>query len=95
MYGCGLVIRTPAIPARCRSRRVAAWRSIRAPRLLSRIGPAGAAADGLVDGPADGRRQWKQDDLGAFAAHAQHPVAVFFAEVGDVGPGGFEDTQAE
>jgi hypothetical protein len=25
----------------------------------------------------------------------QHPVAVFFAEVGDVGAGGFEDAQAE
>ena len=56
---------------------------------------AGAAADRLVDGPADGRWQWEQDDLGAFAAHVQHPVAVFFAEVGDVGPGGFEDAQAE
>src|SRR5271166_5047527 len=39
MCGCGLVIRTPAISARRRKRRVAAWRSIRVPRLLSRIGP--------------------------------------------------------
>jgi hypothetical protein len=30
-----------------------------------------------------------------FAAYPQHPVAVFFAEVGDVGAGGFEDPQAE
>src|SRR6266851_6020304 len=36
---CGLVIRTPALSARCRKHRVAAWRSIRAPRPLSRIGP--------------------------------------------------------
>ena len=57
--------------------------------------PAGAGADRLVDGPADGWRQRDQDDLGAFAAHAQHPVAVFFADVGDIGPGGFEDPQAE
>jgi hypothetical protein len=57
--------------------------------------PSGAAADGLVDGPADGRWQWYQDDLGAFAAHAQDPVAVLFAEVGDVGPGRLEDAQAE
>jgi hypothetical protein len=48
-----------------------------------------------VDGPADGWRQRDQDDLGAFAAHAQHPVAVFFAEVCDVRAGGFEDSQAE
>jgi hypothetical protein len=27
--------------------------------------------------------------------HAQHAVAVFFAEVTDVCPGGFEDPQAE
>jgi hypothetical protein len=40
-------------------------------------------------------RQRDQDDLGAFAAHAQHPVAVLLAQVGDVGAGGFEDPQAE
>jgi hypothetical protein len=56
---------------------------------------AGARAYCLVDGPADGWRQWDEDDFGAFAAHAQHPVAVLFAEVGDVGAGGFEDPQAE
>jgi hypothetical protein len=33
--------------------------------------------------------------LGALAAHAQHPVAVLLAEVGDVRAGGFEDPQAE
>jgi hypothetical protein len=27
--------------------------------------------------------------------HTQHPVTVFFAQVGDVSPGGFEDPQAE
>ena len=41
MCGCGLVIRIPAAPASRRRRRVAAWRSIRMPRLLSRIGPPG------------------------------------------------------
>jgi hypothetical protein len=56
---------------------------------------AGSATDGLVNGPADGGWQWQQDDLGAFAAYAQDPVAVFFAEIGDVGPGCFEDAQAE
>jgi hypothetical protein len=78
-----------------RSRRVAAWRSIRAPQLLSRTGPRMRPADGLVDSPADGWWQWDQHDLGALAAHAQHPVAVLFAQVGGVGPGGFEDPQAE
>ena len=48
-----------------------------------------------VDGPADRWRQRDQDDLGALAAHAQDPVAVFFAEVGDVGAGGLEDPQAQ
>jgi hypothetical protein len=31
----------------------------------------------------------------AVAAHAQHLVTVFFAEVGDVGADGFEDPQAQ
>jgi hypothetical protein len=55
--------------------------------------PTAMAACRLVDGPADRGRQWNQDDLGALATHAQYPVAVFFAEVGDVGAGGFEDPQ--
>jgi hypothetical protein len=56
---------------------------------------AGARAYCLVDGSADGWRKGGQDDFGALAAHAQHPVAVLFAEVGDVGGGGLEDPQAE
>ena len=54
-----------------------------------------AGADRLVDGPAGGWWQRDQDDLGAFPADAQHPVAVLFAKVGDVRAGGFEDPQAE
>jgi hypothetical protein len=46
----------------------------------------GAGADRPVDGPPDGWRQRDQDDLAAFAAHAQHSVAVLFAKVRDVGP---------
>ena len=57
--------------------------------------PAGARAYCLVDGPADGWRQRDQDDFGAFAAHAQHSVAVLLTEVGDVGGVGLEDPQAE
>ena len=57
--------------------------------------PARPRADCPVDRPADRWRQRHQDDLGTFAAHAQHPVAVLLAEVGDVGTGRFEDPQAE
>ena len=55
----------------------------------------GAACDCPVDSLADGWRQQDEDDLGAFAAHAQYPVAVLLAEVGDVRARGFEDPQAE
>jgi hypothetical protein len=53
------------------------------------------AADRPVDGPADRWGQRDLDDLGAFTAHAQHPVAVLLAEIGDIAAGGFEDPQAE
>jgi hypothetical protein len=43
--------------------------------------PASTRTDRPVNGPADGWRQRDQDDLAAFAAHAQHPVAMFFAEI--------------
>ncbi|MGD0066672.1 MAG: hypothetical protein ABSB76_24895 [Streptosporangiaceae bacterium] len=55
---------------------------------------AGAGSYCLVDGAPDGGRQRDQDDLGAFAAHAQHPMAVFLAEVGDVRGSRLEDPQA-
>ena len=48
--------------------------------------PAGPLRYGAVDGPADRRGQRDQDDLGALAAHPQHAVAVFFAQVGDAAP---------
>ena len=57
--------------------------------------PAGTGAYGPVDGPADRWRQRDQDDLGAFAAHPQYPVAMLFPQVGDVRAGGFEDPQPE
>ena len=57
--------------------------------------PADSGGYRAVEGPADRGRQRDQDDLGALAAHAQHPVSVFLAEVGDVRAGGFEDPQAE
>nr|WP_231929695.1 hypothetical protein [Micromonospora inositola] len=57
--------------------------------------PAGAVVDGPVDG--SGHRGWQRDehDLATLAAHAQYPVAVLLAQVGDAGPAGFEDPQAE
>ena len=48
-----------------------------------------------VDGPADRWRQRDMDHFAALAAHAQHPVVVLLAEVGDIGTGGFEDPQAQ
>ena len=74
---------------------MAACRSILVPRLLGSTGPGVAAADGAVDGPGDCRGQRDQDDLAAFAADPQYPVAVFFAQVADIGAGGFEDPQAQ
>jgi hypothetical protein len=48
-----------------------------------------------VYGPADCGRQRDQDHPGALPAYPQDPVAVFFAKVGDVAVGGFQDPQAE
>jgi hypothetical protein len=50
-----------------------------------------AAVDGSVDGSGYRRRERDENDLAAFADHAQDAVAVFFAEVADVGAAGFED----
>jgi len=57
--------------------------------------PTGTGADRGVDGPADCGWQRDQHDFGAFAAHAQHPVTMLFAQVGDVRASGLEDPQAE
>jgi hypothetical protein len=91
MWGCALVIRMPAVSASRRRRRVAAWRSIRAPAAVEKDRPAHAGACRSVDGTPDRWGSGDQDDLGALAAHAQHPVPVLFAEVGDVRAGGLED----
>jgi hypothetical protein len=54
-----------------------------------------AARDGAVDGSGDRGRQRDKDGLAALAVDAQHPVAVFLAEIVDVRAGGFEDPQPE
>jgi hypothetical protein len=50
---------------------------------------------GAVDSPADRRRQRDQDDLAAFPADPQDPVAVLLAKVTDVRAGGLEYPQAQ
>ncbi len=57
--------------------------------------PAGTDSSSPVDSPPYCGRQRDQDDLGALAAHAQHPVAMFLAEVTDVSASCLEDPQAE
>jgi hypothetical protein len=48
-------------------------------------------SDRVVNGSADGGWKGCEDHLGPFAGDPQHPVAMFLAEVGDVGAAGFED----
>jgi hypothetical protein len=57
--------------------------------------PGDTVIQGAIDRPADRRRQRYQDDLAAFAADPQDPVAVLLAEIADVRPSGLEDPQAQ
>ena len=57
--------------------------------------PADPGGHRPVDGPADRGRQRDQHHLGALTAHAQDPVPVLLAEVGDVRTGGLENSQAK
>jgi hypothetical protein len=95
MCGCILGIRIPALAARCLSRRVAACRSIRAPKGVAQDRTIDAAVDRTVHGPGNRGRERDEDDLAALAADAKDAVAVFLAEVADVGAAGFEDPQPE
>jgi hypothetical protein len=47
--------------------------------------PADTIADGLVDSAPDRGRERDQGQLGAFAEHAQDPVAVLLTQVVDLG----------
>jgi hypothetical protein len=93
MCGCVLRIRMRAARARFLSRRVAACRSIRAPRLLSRIGPDGRPlmARSIARSTAGGNGT--STTFVPLAADSRYPVAVLLAEVADVGSGGLEDPQ--
>jgi len=57
--------------------------------------PALPLTHGTVDCPADRWRQGNKDDLGSLAAHAQHPVTMLFAKVGNIRAGGLKDPQTE
>ena len=54
-----------------------------------------SAGNAAVDGSAHSRWHRHEDDLAAFADHAQYAVPVFFDEVTDVQADRFEDPQAE
>ena len=69
MCGCILGIRIPALAARCLSRRVAACRSIRVPRVLRRTGAVEAAVDRVVYGSGHRGRERDEDDFAALAAY--------------------------
>jgi hypothetical protein len=47
--------------------------------------------DRLIESSADGRRQWDEDGLAAFAEDPEDAMAVFLTKVGNVQAGGFED----
>ena len=75
-------------------RQVAPWRSIRMPRLLSKIGPpARTPIAWSIARPTAGGSGIST--ILVPLPHTQDPAAVPFAEVGDVGPGCFEDAKAE
>jgi hypothetical protein len=57
--------------------------------------PEVTAVHGTVDRPACRRGQRNQDDLAAFPADPQDPVAMLLAKVTDVRAGGLEDPQAQ
>jgi hypothetical protein len=50
-----------------------------------------SSRDSAVDRAGDSGWHWHEYDLGALAEDAGDAVAVFFAEVVDVQPGGFHD----
>ena len=68
---------------------------MRVPRLVRRIGAGDASVDGALDRTSDGWRQGRQNDLPAFAVHAQDAVAVFVAKILDIRAAGFEDPEPE
>ena len=57
--------------------------------------PCRPAAEGAINRAGDRGRQRDKDHFGSFAAHPEDAMAVPLARVGDVGAGGFEDSQAE
>jgi hypothetical protein len=91
MCGCIFGIRSSAVLARCLSRRVAACRFHPDAAGIAQDRAVGTLVDGAVDRSGHRRRQWPEDDLATLATDLEDAVAVFFADVGDVGAAGFED----
>ena len=83
----------PALRARRRTIRQAAWRSSRSPLLSEEDRPLDPFADGEIDGPGGSRGERDGDDLAALAQHRERAVAPFEAERLDVGAERFGDPQ--
>jgi hypothetical protein len=80
MCGCGLAIRTPAVSASRRRRRVAAWRSIRPPRLLSRIGPRMRVPIARSIARPRNRKRWASSVAQAHSTHSRIGVTRLLNE---------------
>lgn len=95
MCGCILGRLTFAAMASPRSRRVAARRSIRAPRRFNRIGHCSRPATARSTARATAGGSEVSTTLPTLAADLQDSVAVLLTEVGDVRDASLEDPQAE
>jgi hypothetical protein len=84
-------MRTPALVARCLSRRVAAWRVHPRADHVAQDRPIMTPVDSSVDCSGYGWWQRDEHDLAALATHPQDPVAVLLAQVGDTRAAGLED----
>lgn len=90
MCGCIRGSRTTDCSASRRSRRVAQPVHPPPPQ-VEQDWPRGAVTHRVVDGLPDRWRKRHQNDLGAFADDAQHPVPVLLTDIGDVPAAGLED----
>ena len=84
----------PALRARRRTIRQAAWRSSRSPFVSEEDRPLDPFADGQIDRPGGSGSERDSDDLAALAQHRERAVPPFEAERFDVGAERFGDTQA-
>src|SRR3954470_18823514 len=94
MCGCIRGSVTPACSASRRSRRVAQCRSLPVPGGVNKIGPVVRSSMDRSRARLTAGGSGTRTTLSPFP-DPEHPVAVFFAEVVDVGSGGLEDPQPE